>query len=299
MATGRNQRSEVAFSWEEAMPAPKLRVLESAIAIREHHAGSKQTGAIYAFVNIEVKGRGIATGRGCLPLLDEALPERAFQCAEAYTSFRFFDTAYGIHRERAWDVAGSGASSTAMRSSCYLLDAAILDALLCNFGLNFFRGMMMDIAGIDGRARGLPDNRSLSRYLTERRTRGSVNFSKMFELDATESAELIPDVSESNARATTAVLSARPKTDTSIFLLYERILAEAAGEETSVLSSELVMASGEPLFVAQACALAALLQRHDETCPEPQRSMPAFRAALLRPGFASSDILTPSNLRWL
>jgi hypothetical protein len=136
------------------MNAPNIRVLEAGMAtiadvgaeaLHKNGRGWFAPSA-YAFVNIEVRGRGISTGKSCLPLLhDWATPsglKALREVAENYVSFRVWDTAFG-HHGRQGGQPGQGQLGNR------LMDAAILDALLRAVGYNLFEGMKRQIAGTD------------------------------------------------------------------------------------------------------------------------------------------------------
>ncbi|WP_128255826.1 hypothetical protein [Falsirhodobacter deserti] len=141
------------------MTAPKFRIVEAGAAIRPSTSGTSAGPAAYAFVNIEMEGGGIATGRGCGHLRSQPDPclgntsiHPLARVAEAYVSFKHRDTAFGHHVDRTRSLMSGrfheNRPALWISLGCRIFDAAVLDALLLFHGLNFSRGMQLNISGI-------------------------------------------------------------------------------------------------------------------------------------------------------
>ncbi|MCX2721328.1 hypothetical protein [Roseibium salinum] len=147
------------------MTAPRLRILEAGTATYtpgpEGWSGAAAA-YVYTFVNIEVNGRGVSTGRACAPLggsgatlaetgTPEDLLQSAIEACEAYVSFRRWDTAFGHHLHRLPQCGRAGPAGQAdvpCRFGYPLMDAAILDGLLRAVGRNFEEAMACNLPGV-------------------------------------------------------------------------------------------------------------------------------------------------------
>ena len=143
---------------------------------------------VFVRVEIEVEGKGVATGASAEMLAPKWFDKRPHLSAEEtsaelrrsldiarelYLAHKDFDTAFGLH------AACYGAQIEACTKEDIPplaagfgpaeIDKAILDALLRAAGVNFFDGMAENIAGIDARlSRDLADG-DIASFLSSRR----------------------------------------------------------------------------------------------------------------------------------
>jgi hypothetical protein len=143
---------------------------------------------VFVRVEIEVEGKGVATGASAEMLApkwfdkrphltdEQSVAEmrRTLQIArELYLANKGFDTAFGLHAACIGaQVAACAREDIPALAAGYgpaEIDKAILDALLRAVGVNFFDGMAQNIAGIDARlTRDLADN-DVARFLASRK----------------------------------------------------------------------------------------------------------------------------------
>mgnify|MGYP000126364682 CR=1 FL=1 len=152
------------------MEAPRFRVIESAVAVRDTGVEGTRLPAplrdlfgpsryLHVFVNIEARGKRIAAGHSCGPVLEESqvrnfrsLPSvvAVLKAAAEAVSFTRWETAFGHHCElsSSMDIQHIEPNQAQSGLGCHLIDAAILDALLVAHGTSFLKGMSQNIPGM-------------------------------------------------------------------------------------------------------------------------------------------------------
>jgi hypothetical protein len=139
-------------------------------------------------VEIEVEGKGISSGASAEMLVPKwfdkrphlspgqtvAELRRALMIArDLYLNRSGFETAFGLHARRiAAQVEACAKEDIPPLAAAYgpaEIDKAILDALLRGVGVNFFEGMIGNIAGIDASLSPDLDDADITQFLGERR----------------------------------------------------------------------------------------------------------------------------------
>ena len=139
---------------------------------------------VFVRAEIEVEGKGTSIGASAelmapkwfdkRPHLDpeQTVGElrRSLEIArELYLSDQKFDTAFGLHEQRiAAQVMACAKEDIPPLAAAYgpaEIDKAILDALLRSVGINFFDGMVQNIAGIDARLSPDLRDQDITRFL--------------------------------------------------------------------------------------------------------------------------------------
>jgi L-alanine-DL-glutamate epimerase-like enolase superfamily enzyme len=143
---------------------------------------------VFVRVEIEVEGRGVATGASAEMLAPKWFDKRPHLSAEEssselrrsldiarelYLSHKELDTAFGLHAAcygaQVEACAKEDVPPLAAGFGPAEIDKAVLDALLRAGGVNFFDGMAQNIAGIDARlSRDLSDE-DIAAFLSSRR----------------------------------------------------------------------------------------------------------------------------------
>ena len=143
-----------------------------------------------AFVRaeIEVEGRGVLTGASAEMLVPKWFDKRAHLTAdetvselrrslliarELYLGRSGFETAFGLHANCiAAQFEACASEDIPPLAAAYgpaEIDKAILDALLRGAGVNFFDGMIGNIAGIDARLSPDLQDGDIAKFLSERK----------------------------------------------------------------------------------------------------------------------------------
>jgi hypothetical protein len=140
---------------------------------------------MFVRAEIEVEGKGTSIGASAelmapkwfdkrphlAPEQTVAELRRSLEIArELYLSDREFDSAFGLHAPRiAAQVMACAKEDIPPLAAAYgpaEIDKAILDALLRGVGVNFFDGMIQNIAGIDARLSPDLNDDDIARFLT-------------------------------------------------------------------------------------------------------------------------------------
>jgi hypothetical protein len=139
-------------------------------------------------VEIEVEGKGISSGASAEMLVPKWFDKRPHLSPEQtvaelrralmiardlYLNRSGFETAFGLHARRiAAQVEACAKEDIPPLAAAYgpaEIDKAILDALLRGVGVNFFEGMIRNIAGIDASLSPDLDDADITQFLGERR----------------------------------------------------------------------------------------------------------------------------------
>src|SRR6202048_3696914 len=234
------------------------------------------TPQMFVRVEIEVEGEGTSSGASAELLVpkwfdkrpqlspDETVEElrRSLVIArDLYLSGSSFETAFGVHARRiAAQVEGGAREDIPPLAAAYgpaEIDKAVLDALLCALGVNFFDGMAQNIAGID--ARLSPDLRDddITRFLAGRRRLERVAIRHTVGLDDQGEGEGgVADTKEnSGARYFKVKLNGDPQADAARLI---RI-----GNELATLPHDYSVTVDANEQYADLAALAALVDRLD------------------------------------
>jgi hypothetical protein len=189
---------------------------------------------MFVRVEIEVEGKGSFVGASAEMLVPKWFDKRAHLTPDAtvdelrrslliarelYLADSAFDTAFGLH---ARCMAAQGAACTkedipplAAAYGPAEIDKAILDALLRSAGVNFFDGMVGNIAGIDARLSLDLANSDIARFLSQRKRLERVAIRHTVGLDdKVEGAGGVADAKEnSGARFFKLKLNGDPDAD--------------------------------------------------------------------------------------
>jgi hypothetical protein len=139
-------------------------------------------------VEIEIEGKGVSTGASAEMLVPKWFDKRAHLSTDQtvgelrralaiardlYLAHSGFDTAFGLHaRCIAAQIEACAKEDIPPLAAAYgpaEIDKAVLDALLRGMGVDFFAGMVGNIAGIDARLSPDLANRDIVQFLAGRR----------------------------------------------------------------------------------------------------------------------------------
>lgn len=143
-------------------------------------------GAPQAFVRVEleIEGRGTATGASAEMMMPKWFDKRSDRAPvrtiddlrrslaiarDLYLSDTDFDTTFGLHAARiASQVLACAEEDIPPLAACFgpaEIDKAILDALLRGLGLDVFKGLAANVAGIDNRLTSDLANSAITQFL--------------------------------------------------------------------------------------------------------------------------------------
>jgi hypothetical protein len=200
-------------------------------------------------VDIEIEGKGVATGASAEMLVPKWFDKRAnlstdqtvgelrralSMARDLYLAQSGFETAFGLHARciaaQIEACAGEDIPPLAAAYGPAEIDKAILDALLRGVGVDFFAGMAANIAGIDARLSPDLANRDISQFLAGRRRLQRVAIRHTVGLDdAVEGAGGVADPSEnSGARYFKLKLNGDPEADAARLIRIGKELANLA-----------------------------------------------------------------------
>jgi len=200
---------------------------------------------LFVRVEIEVEGKGVFTGAGAEMLVPKWFDKRAHLTPEQtvdelrrslviardlYLAHAGFETAFGLHASCITaQVEACAKEDIPPLAAAYgpaEIDKAILDALLRAAGVDFFGGMIGNIAGIDARLSPDLQDGDIAQFLSARKPLDRVAIRHTVGLDdAIEGEGGVADVKEnSGARFFKLKLNGDPEADAARLIRIGRVL---------------------------------------------------------------------------